>query len=181
MAETLCVKLGGATYHEQTYTFPSGDGATTDLGEEHEYRYVNAENVYSKGKVDSSISVSSCQNSQAGGTHSNRVSNPVCQITVPVTSKYGILICTSAIGYDSGGISASQPTVTCSRTKTLLTSHGVSQQAVTGAGAVGYRVCSWLVYNPVKGDVYKATFAGSHSSNHWNCQSGISYIPLTLG
>lgn len=32
-----------------TYTFPSGVGSTVDLGEDNVYRYVNAQNVYSKG------------------------------------------------------------------------------------------------------------------------------------
>ena len=39
--------------HDATYTFPANDtGATKDLGELHKYRYVNAANVYAKGKAD---------------------------------------------------------------------------------------------------------------------------------
>lgn len=41
------------TTHTQTYTFASGStGATVDLGVKHFYRYVNATNVYNKGKSD---------------------------------------------------------------------------------------------------------------------------------
>lgn len=40
-----------------TYTFASGDtGGTKDLGETNTYRYVNAANVYAKGKVDGASS-----------------------------------------------------------------------------------------------------------------------------
>lgn len=36
-----------------TYTFPANDtGGTKDLGEANNYRYVNAQNVYNKGKAD---------------------------------------------------------------------------------------------------------------------------------
>lgn len=130
--------------------------------------------------IEVDLSFDPCQNSQAGGTHSNGVSNPASSITVPVTSDYGIVICTSAIAYDGSSISASDPTLTCSRTNVKLTSHGVSKQEPGSAGALGFKTCSWLVTNPVQGDVYTATFAGSHSSTHWNCMSGISYIPIVV-
>ncbi len=35
-----------------TYTFTSGNGSTVDLGARNNYRYVNATNVYNKGKSD---------------------------------------------------------------------------------------------------------------------------------
>ncbi len=35
-----------------TYTFASGNGATVDLGATNNYRYINATNVYNKGKAD---------------------------------------------------------------------------------------------------------------------------------
>ncbi len=39
--------------HDATYTFPANDtGGQKDLGELHKYRYVNATNVYAKGKAD---------------------------------------------------------------------------------------------------------------------------------
>jgi len=41
------------TIHTQPYTFPVNDtGGTKDLTADHEYRYVNATNVYNKGKAD---------------------------------------------------------------------------------------------------------------------------------
>ena len=46
----------GTTTHNQTYTFAANDtGATKDLGVNHSYRYVNATNVYNKGKADGTI------------------------------------------------------------------------------------------------------------------------------
>ena len=40
-----------------TYTFPSNStGSTVDLGARNTYRYVNATNVYNKGKSDAAIS-----------------------------------------------------------------------------------------------------------------------------
>ena len=41
------------TIHTKTYTFPANDtGGSKDLTADHEYRYVNATNVYNKGKAD---------------------------------------------------------------------------------------------------------------------------------
>lgn len=41
------------TTHTDTYTYPSGStGGTYDMGVNHQYRYVNASNVYNKGKTD---------------------------------------------------------------------------------------------------------------------------------
>ena len=41
------------TTHTETYTFPANDtGGQKDLGVNHSYRYVNASNVYNKGKAD---------------------------------------------------------------------------------------------------------------------------------
>ena len=41
------------TTHTDTYTYPSGStGGTYDMGVKHQYRYVNATNVYNKGKAD---------------------------------------------------------------------------------------------------------------------------------
>ena len=39
-----------------TYTFVSGNGATVDLGATNNYRYINATNVYNKGKSDGTSS-----------------------------------------------------------------------------------------------------------------------------
>ncbi len=39
-----------------TYTFTSGNGSTVDLGARNNYRYINATNVYNKGKADGSVS-----------------------------------------------------------------------------------------------------------------------------
>lgn len=42
-----------STTHTDTYTYPSGStGGTYDMGVSHTYRYVNASNVYTKGKAD---------------------------------------------------------------------------------------------------------------------------------
>ena len=43
----------GQTTHTTTYTYPANStGGTVDLGINHTYRYVNAANVYAKGKAD---------------------------------------------------------------------------------------------------------------------------------
>lgn len=45
-----------AQSHSGTYTFAANDtGNTKDLGTAHDYRYVNASNVYAKGKADEKI------------------------------------------------------------------------------------------------------------------------------
>ena len=41
-----------ANQNSGTYTFASGNGATVDMGVNNTYRYVNASNVYNKGKAD---------------------------------------------------------------------------------------------------------------------------------
>ena len=130
------------------------------------------------GGGETELEFTPCVNNQAGGTHANSTSNPSASVTVPVTSAYGIVVCTSALAYDGSSISASDPTLTCSRTYTKLTSHGVSKQEPGSAGSLGVKVCAFLVTNPVAGDVYSATFAGSHGSSHWNALAGISYIPI---
>ena len=51
----------GVTTHDQTYTYPSGStGAKYDLGINHKYRYVNAANVYAKGKADGQAVAKTC-------------------------------------------------------------------------------------------------------------------------
>lgn len=51
-------RIETATIHTATYTFPGDTGGTKDLGEKHNYRYVNATNVYNKGINDATGSVS---------------------------------------------------------------------------------------------------------------------------
>ena len=68
----------GATTHTGTYTFAANDtGSTKDLGVNHSYRYVNATNVYNKGKADgasgkNTLSVANVtSNSWVGGNNVN--------------------------------------------------------------------------------------------------------------
>ena len=57
----------GATTHTGTYTFAANDtGSTKDLGVNHSYRYVNATNVYNKGKADGAASQAIGIGSSAG-------------------------------------------------------------------------------------------------------------------
>ena len=53
--------------NSSTYTYSSGStGGQVDLGEANTYRYVNAVNVYSKGKLDAVSSLSYASSSQSG-------------------------------------------------------------------------------------------------------------------
>lgn len=47
-----------------TYTFPSGNGATVDMGEDHSYRYANASNVYNKGVNAAHSAIGTCKRSE---------------------------------------------------------------------------------------------------------------------
>lgn len=52
-----------------TYTYPANStGGTTDLGEANTYRYVNAANVYNKGKADSDLTSGAYYTNSAQGT-----------------------------------------------------------------------------------------------------------------
>lgn len=68
----------GTRTQTQTYTFGSNAGGTVDLGELNRYRYVNAANVYSKGKTDAHSAIGTCKqqshrSSYGGGGKSSTI------------------------------------------------------------------------------------------------------------
>lgn len=114
MSEKLCAKKGGGSSsqpHTETYTFPSGNGDTVDLGLSHIYRYVNASNVYAKGKSDATISISYLSSGSTG----NRTLTGSATTTA---NGYAVVICTchqqsgsdltSTCSYDGSSKSANQ-------------------------------------------------------------------------
>lgn len=71
-----------AQSHSGTYTFPANDtGGTKDLTATHTYRYVNATNVYNKGKADGT-SASSLTRGQYYGKYEQNVARKITGVTV---------------------------------------------------------------------------------------------------
>lgn len=138
------IKVGGAsteispfkTTHTETYTYPSGStGGTYDMGTDHKYRYVNAENVYNKGKADYTVTTVTTLKSD---TSANYASN----LAYTFTSSYKLAIAI-AIGGDYNGNQVASVTVNPSSKVALSGSLSCNNYAA------GYFA---VIKNPSSGD-----------------------------
>lgn len=77
-----------------TYAFDSNTGDTVDLGEDHTYRYVNATNVYNKGKSDNNIKITGASSYQSSGSISVKVGDYVAVASPAAISVSGGSIAT---------------------------------------------------------------------------------------